>query len=166
MAPSEEFIFLPVQAYTLPRFQLKSRSFSEPSERQGGSVWWNRCAHVYKVCSQPFQIHGTWFFVFYSESMCTRIKLSFHSSQKVLLALIKFLSVLKNGLKHVFGTFDSAFPENGKNLSKSVIICQVPKKTFDNVGQCYNCQRRVVRLIHGFKWRNNFCFSTLKKQYS
>ena len=67
----------------------------ERSERQDGSVWCNGCAHMYKVCSQPFQGHGTWLFIFYS--VRARNKLSFHLIQKVLLARITFLHVHKNG---------------------------------------------------------------------
>ena len=78
-------------------------------------------------------------------------KLSFHSSQKVLLARVTFLHVLKNGQKHIFLGFfttflsktrvNSLFPDSdftGKNLSKSVIIGQVPKKKFENFGVLYS----------------------------
>ena len=50
----------------------------ESSERQGGSVWWNWCAHMYEVCSRPFQGHGIGCFVSYFER--TKTKLSLHLS--------------------------------------------------------------------------------------
>ena len=131
MAPSEEFIFLSVQVDTIPQFQLKSRSFSEINERQGGSVWWNQCTHMYKVCSRSFQGHGTWFVVFYSGR--ARIKLSFHPSQKVLLARVAFLHVLKNGQ---FSTSVSGFGFYGEKPIEISYHWSSAKKKFENVGQC------------------------------
>ena len=125
VAPSEEFTFILVQVDTFSRFQLKSRSFSEISECQGGSLWW--------------------FFVFYSET--ARTKLSFYPSQKVLLARVTFLHVLKMAKNTFLGHLTSFFsktranfllpsPESdstGKNLSNSVIISQMPKSMPDSV---------------------------------
>ena len=122
-----------------PTIAVEITFFSEISERQSGSVCWNRCTHMYKVCSRPSQGHGTWFFVYSSER--ARTKLSFHPSQKVLLACVTFLHILKNGQKRVFGGFFlySLLPDSdstGKNLSKSAIVGQVQKKKFGNVKQC------------------------------
>ena len=82
------------------------RKDEESSERQGGSVWWNWCAHMYKDCSRPFQGHGTWFLVFYFK----RIR--------------KLEPILY---------FSTDLESMGKNLSRSVIIAQVPKSISDNV---------------------------------
>ena len=88
-------------------------------------MWWNGYAHMYKVCSQLFQGHGTWF-LFCSEK--ERTKLLFHPSQKVILARVKFV--------HIFKICHWIRNSPGKNLLKLVIIGQVAKKKFDNVGQC------------------------------
>ena len=94
--------------------QTESITIRKRTERaasaKGGSVWWNWCAHMYKVCSRPFQGHGTWFFIFYSERASS--KLSLYPSQKVLLARVTFYTSSKMAKDTFFGTFDPAFLEN------------------------------------------------------
>ena len=121
----------------------------ESSERQGGSMWWNWCAHMYKVCSRPFQGHGTCIFVFLLRKDKNQASISpllessigscyiFTRPQKwpktrFLGLLTQFFS--KTRANSLFPSPDS--DPAGENLSRSVIIGQVTKKMFENVGQC------------------------------
>ena len=113
------------------------------SERQGDSVWWNWCAHIYKVCSRPFRGQSTWLFCFLLWKDRSRASISFLLKGSFVSRYIftraqkwpktRFLRLLtpffsKTGANSLLPSLDST----GKNLSKSVIIGLMPKSMSDS----------------------------------
>ena len=147
MAPSEEFIFLSVQVDTLPRFLLESRSFSKMSDRapRRKRMVDSVRAHVqslFPTISRSW--HPAFCFLLRKDknqasisyllkgSIGSRYIFTRHQKwqKKTRFWGLSTPFFSKNGANSLLPSPDST----GKNLSKSVIIGQMPKKRFENVG--------------------------------